>query len=105
VIVADLSAGFWVSQLSGSYEVPYSWRYNLGRVFPHDKALEIKTAWTLCDGLLTLRNRVAHHEPIFHLPLDERHRDLQRMVAAMCRATYAFAEATCSFRAVWGARP
>lgn len=104
-IVADLSAGFWVSQLSKSYEVPYVWRYNLGRIFPHDGALQTRSAWKICDELLSLRNRVAHHEPIFHLSLEQHHRDLQRIVAAMCPATHAFAEASCTFTSVWNARP
>lgn len=104
-IVADLSAGFWVSQLSKGYEVPYAWKHNLARIFPHDAALQGRSAWKICDELLSLRNRIAHHEPIFALPLEQRHRDLQRIVAAMCPATHALAEASCTFAAVWNARP
>ncbi|KQT87123.1 hypothetical protein ASG48_17315 [Aurantimonas sp. Leaf443] len=104
-IVADLSAGFWVSQLSGSYRIPYVWRHNLPRVFPHDRVLDAKDAWAICNDLLILRNRVAHHEPILQLPLDRRMRDLKRVVAAMCPATQAYCEASCSFDAVWRARP
>lgn len=97
-IVADLSTGFWVSQLS--YPVPYSWRYNLVRVFPNDPALNSATARTACDAVLGLRNRIAHHEPIYHLALLDRHLQLQTMVAAMCSATFAYAEATCSFNQI-----
>lgn len=104
-IVADLSAGFWVSQLSKSYEVPYAWRHNLSRIFPHDRALDARAAWAICDELLSLRNRIAHHEPIFYLPLEQRHRDLQRIVASMCPGTHAFAEASCTFIGVWNTRP
>ncbi|CAX23011.1 conserved protein of unknown function, DUF1526 [Methylorubrum extorquens DM4] len=104
-IVADLSAGFWVSQVSKSYEIPYAWRHNLARIFPHDRALDMRSAWTICDELLTLRNRIAHHEPIFYLPLEQRHRDLQRAVAAMCPGTHAFAEASCAFMETWNTRP
>lgn len=104
-IVADLSAGFWVSQMSSGYDIPYSWRYNLPRVFPHDKVLEPRSAWAICNDMLTLRNRVAHHEPVLQLPLDQRVRDLKRVVAAMCPATYAYCEISCSFDDVWRARP
>lgn len=104
-IVADLSAGFWVSQLSGAYDIPYKWRYNLQRIFPNDRSLNSRSAWTICDELLSLRNRIAHHEAILHLPLEQRHRDLQRIVAAMCPATHAFCEASCIFRDVWKCRP
>lgn len=105
IIVADLSAGFWVSLLSSKYDVPYKWRYNLSRVFPHDKSLDRAAAWEICDGTLNLRNRIAHHEPIFHLPLVSHYRDIQRVVAAMCPGTYAFADANCTFRHVLSHRP
>ena len=72
VIVADLSAGFWVSLLSSKYEIPYSWRYNLPRIFPNDSSLDRPAAWEICDNTLTLRNRMAHHEPLYDLPLETR---------------------------------
>ncbi|MER9253965.1 Abi family protein [Mesorhizobium sp. M0598] len=104
VVVSDLSAGFWVSQLSANYN-HYSWRYNLAKVFAHDADLDRAAAWTICDELLTLRNRVAHHEPVFHLPLDDRRDKLARIVAAMCPATSGFAEATCNFGEIWKEKP
>lgn len=104
-IVADLSAGFWVSQLSNSYNVPYTWQHNLKRIFPHDSALDRRGAWEICDAVLTLRNRIAHHEPILKLPLEDQYRDLQRIVSAMCPGTFAFANANCTFRHVFNNRP
>lgn len=104
IIVADLSAGFWVSQISVNYEVHYQWRYNLNRIFPHAK-LARADAWKICEDLLILRNRIAHHEPVFHLPLEDRRKQLADIVAAMCPATTAFSEATCNFDDVWKQRP
>lgn len=104
-IVADLSAGFWVSQLSASYDIPYKWRYTLGRIFPNDASLDRRAAWEICDAALMLRNRIAHHEPILKLPLETHYRDLQRIVAAMCPGTFAFADANCTFRRVFDNRP
>lgn len=101
MIVADLSAGFWVSQLSKPYNAHYAWKYNLARIFPHNQTLDIHDAWERSDGILKLRNRVAHHEPIHNLPLLELHRDLQLLVGAMCLATKQFADASCNFREVW----
>ena len=69
-IVADLSAGFWGSLLTRRYDVRFTWRYNLGRIFPNAAGLTRGAVWPICDGLLDLRNRVAHHKPIFHLPLE-----------------------------------
>lgn len=104
-IIADLSAGFWVSQLSPRYAVTYSWRYNVTRIFPLEKGIDMQEAWRMCDELLNLRNRVAHHEPIYHLPLTDRLNSLRRIVGAMCGGTLAFAERTCTFEEVWSARP
>lgn len=105
VIVADLSAGFWVSLLSAKYDVPYSWRNNLTRIFPNDRSLDRAAAWEICDNTLNLRNRIAHHEPIHALPLESHYRELQRVVGAMCAGTYAFADANCTFRDTLSKRP
>lgn len=102
MIVADLTAGFWVSQLSKPYEAHYRWKYNLSRIFPNAVGLDRPTAWTKCEGVLRLRNRVAHHEPIYRLPLQDLYQNLEQLVGAMCPATKEFAQASCNFRQVWG---
>jgi Abi-like protein len=104
-IVADLSAGFWVSLLNKSYDVPFSWRYNLARIFPGEQTIPRSDAARLCDGLLDLRNRVAHHEPIYHLQLTDRRNELDRLLKAMCATTNAYVAASCTFGVVWSAKP
>ena len=104
-IVADLSAGFWVALLSTSYEVPYAWRYNLKRIFPNDNQLDRKTAHGMSERILNLRNRIAHHEPIYGLALYQTYAELQRLVAAMCADTDAFARSNCTFLAVLARQP
>lgn len=104
-IVADLSAGFWVSQLTKAYDVPYVWRHNLSRVFPSAKGMDRNQIWQACSDLLVLRNRMAHHEPIFHLPLPQRRADLFRLVEAMCPSAHAYAAAACTFDPIWAAGP
>jgi hypothetical protein len=74
-------------------------------VFPNDTTLDRQAAWEICDNTLTLRSRIAHHEPIYELPLEARYPELQRVVAAMFKGTHAFADATCNFRAVLAQRP
>ena len=104
-IVADLSAGFWVALLSSAYRVPYSWQYNLGRVFPNDTALDRETAHTLSSKILKLRNRIAHHEPIYDFPLSQTYTELQRLLFAMCMDTDQFARSNCTFLTVAQNRP
>jgi Abi-like protein len=104
-IVADLSAGFWVSLLNSGYDVPFVWRYNLGRVCPNELTASRKDISDLSNELLALRNRVAHHEPIYHLPLKTRRVQIRRAISAMCLGANAYAEKTCTFSAVWAAKP
>ena len=74
-VVAGLSFGFWVSLLGhggrmaelnrrANYEMTL-WRPVLRHAFPHAGSLTRKQAHAALDPLRTLRNRIAHHEPIF----------------------------------------
>lgn len=73
-IVAALSFGFWVSLLGpggrteagrkANYQMTL-WRPALRRAFAHRMRLTRKQAHRPLDALRILRNRVAHHEPIF----------------------------------------
>ena len=104
-IVADLSAGFWVSLLTSSHEQPFVWRYNLTRVFPNLENLDRQAVSTMCDQMLVLRNRVAHHEPILHMDLPQRRADLTTLIGAACAASSAYCESACTFEAIWNSKP
>ncbi|MBT9557811.1 MAG: Abi family protein [Myxococcales bacterium] len=74
-VVAALSLGFWLSLLTKSYET--LWRQALYRVFSNAKAvtgrgLNRPDALDKLNHIRVLRNRIAHHEPIFqrHLEAD-----------------------------------
>ena len=75
-VVAGLSFGFWVSLLGhggriaelnrrANYEMTI-WRPALRQAFPTARALTRKRAHAALDELRILRNRIAHHEPIFN---------------------------------------
>lgn len=105
-IVADLSAGFWVGLLTSSYDVPFVWRYNLPRVFPKYAAgFRREDAGSICDGLLDIRNRIAHHEPIYHRDILNRWAGLQGILSAMCDGAAEYAISNCSFEKIYDARP
>ena len=82
-IVAALSFGFWISLLrSGGRIAPTGrkadyettlWRPALRQAFPHRGSLTRKQAHRPLDDLRKLRNRIAHHEPIFARNLLEDH--------------------------------
>lgn len=104
-IVADLSIGFWVGLLSSDYEIPFSWRYNLQRIFPRDPTLDRRSGFDLCQDLADLRNRVAHHEPVHNQPLAERHGQINRLLKAMNEGAHRFSVLASDFDAVWAERP
>lgn len=68
-IISELSFGFWVLLLSHPYEMTL-WRPTLRKAFPHAKAIKRKQAYDPLRDLKDLRNRIAHHRPIFFHPLD-----------------------------------
>lgn len=87
-VIASLSFGFWVSLLGrggymdqtrtrrANYEMTL-WRPALRAAFPHAAALNRSGAHTPLDYLRTFRNRIAHHEPVFHRHLQQ---DYQRIL-------------------------
>ena len=104
-IVADLSAGFWVSLLSTSYDVPFVWRYNIQRLFPNEPRIERRDASNLCGSLLDIRNRIAHHEPVYHFDLANNWQNLTRILCALCVGGSSYIEANNSFQETFDARP
>ena len=74
-MLAELSFGFWVSLLGPGGRLPGShtrasyemtlWRPALRKAFPHRDRLTRPQAHGPLDELRKLRNRIAHHEPIF----------------------------------------
>ena len=81
-IVATLSFGFWVSLLGSggrlesgrkaNYEMTL-WRPALRQVFAHRATLTRRQAHGPLNELRILRNRIAHHEPIFARNLTAAH--------------------------------
>ena len=77
-IVSSLPFGFWVSLLGpggrrtdgrkANYEMAL-WRPCLRLAFPYCESLARKRAHAELDDLRKLRNRVAHHEPVFRRDL------------------------------------
>jgi len=80
-MIPELPFGFWVSLLGSggrprapdtnkrNYEMTL-WRPALYKAFPHSKRKRADTHRPL-DFLRTLRNRIAHHEPIFNRHLEK----------------------------------
>ena len=81
-VVSELSFGFWVSLLSRGYDSRL-WHPALHKAFPHAPTIARTQAHTPLRRLQGLRNRIAHHEPIFsqsRYRLRERYGDTLRII-------------------------
>lgn len=113
-IVADLSAGFWVQFLSQGYAVPFQWRYNLPRIFPtatnslwraKPAGFDMSGPHSLCESVVELRNRVAHHEPLAWMDLQHRYFVIGVLIYAMSEAAYSYMESHSVVPQALGERP
>ena len=86
-IVEKLCFGFWTSLLSSGGRLEESsdrkanyartlWKPALRSAFPHRTFLTRRQAQSAFERLRRLRNKVAHHEPIFERPLQEDYRHI-----------------------------
>jgi hypothetical protein len=76
-VVAELSFGFWVGLFANAYDGTI-WRTDLYRLFsPRPKRHELHGD---LDRLRTLRNRIAHHEPIFQRTLTDDYDRIRRVL-------------------------
>ena len=95
-VVAALSFGFWVSLLGrGGRGTDYErtlWRPALRDAFPHCSRLTRRQAHGPLNSLRSLRNRIAHHEPIFSRNLDEDHERILEISGWISPATRAWIE-------------
>ena len=85
-VIAELMFGFWLNLTDRRVEhtlwVPFLHKAFLPRTPPRRAAFN-----NLLEKLRQLRNRVAHHEPIFHMDLVEAHRILREVAGLLCPAT------------------
>lgn len=84
-VVADLTFGFWVELFANAYDTSI-WRTDLYQVFS-PRIKNRPHIHDVLDRLRTLRNRIAHHEPIFQRNLQDDYDRIRQMVAAANRPT------------------
>lgn len=78
-IVAELSFRFWVGMFSRKYD--RLWTSELATIF-HPRPIRHELH-TKLDRLRTLRNRIAHHEPILQRHLSRDLADIREIVGAL----------------------
>ena len=84
-VVAELPFRFWVALFANPYDTTI-WRTDLHRIFT-PRVKQRRGLHDTLDRLRTLRNRIAHHEPIFHRKLDEHYRWIRNLVGFLSPPT------------------
>ena len=85
--ISECSFGFWVGLFRGTYEQAL-WTSLLPAVFPYTprRSRSRSELYARLDRIRRLRNRVFHHEPIWHLPdLPEQHQQIPKLSAGSVR--------------------
>ncbi|HEX6682489.1 MAG TPA: hypothetical protein VF062_06815 [Candidatus Limnocylindrales bacterium] len=103
-LVSELTFGFWRYLLAGRYETQL-WTPALRHAFPHLATRRRADVARPVERLHHLRNRIAHHEPIYPRRLDLDERDALAVVAAICGESRNWLEGIGSVAGVLDARP
>jgi hypothetical protein len=85
-IVAELKFAFWVGLMGPQYDASI-WRRALYRCFLVGGGKKRSTVHGCLNAIRRFRNRVAHHEPIFHRPVEQMHNEIIEAIGWMCADT------------------
>ncbi|NPD14690.1 hypothetical protein HOY34_05660 [Xinfangfangia sp. D13-10-4-6] len=108
-VVAELKFAFWRFMFLKGQQ-PRIWDHHLARTFPgYDKALTLSQArarlFDDIDQVRKLRNRIAHHEPIFARNLAEDHARIRRIIEWRRPDVAAWLDGTQQVTALLASRP
>jgi hypothetical protein len=105
-IVAELSLGFWTALLSARYEKSF-WVPSLHKIFQaalsapsadgRQRKMDRGSIHETLERVRTLRNRIAHHESILKLPLEQRYQETITALRWICPVSAQWVEATNCF--------
>ena len=89
-VVATLSFGFWVALTSSPYERSLWIDKEVYKAFPNRPRLARAVAYPRLNDLRILRNRVAHHEPVFRRNIRQDLANILDSIAWICLDTAAW---------------
>lgn len=108
-VIPELKFVFWQKMFTSRYDTRI-WDEHLLRVMPNlDQSESIATLRTAVYGdlesLRLLRNRIAHHEPIFSRPLIDDYQTAQKLVTYCCAATAQWMDSNQNAKAILATKP
>lgn len=92
MIISELPFGFWRYLLSATYESTL-WTSHLRHAFPSLKPRKRALVYVPIERLVYLRNRIAHHEPIFNRHLGQDLAQIQQIIGWISPEALAWARA------------
>ncbi|WP_239147187.1 Abi family protein [Paractinoplanes tereljensis] len=101
-VIAELSFGFWRFLLISSYDRSL-WKPCLSQIWTGQSRRQ--SVYDVFDRLNDLRNRIAHHEPVYNRPIAALHADALRLAEWTCPATAKWIESRCGVLGVLRTRP
>ncbi|WP_082972540.1 Abi family protein [Mycobacterium sp. 1245852.3] len=106
-VIAELSFGFWRFLFSKDRESAIG--SAIRSAFPHApkaaRANDLSDLNAIVSMLYSLRNRIAHHEPIWWTRLDFRHSDALRILSYISPGLRDFVASQSRFDAIYASRP
>jgi hypothetical protein len=103
-VIAELTFAFWRYVLAAPYQSTL-WAPALRHAFPHLRPARRATVYEVVDRLNSVRNRVAHHEPIHCLNIASRHQEVLLAASWIDPAAAAWIAETSRVTAVLQMRP
>ena len=108
-VIADIKFAFWVSMFTRRHDGRL-WRPYLKREFPNIPANMASTQGRLrihdaAEQVRVLRNRIAHHEPIFQRTLEDDYSAIMEIVSFRCNYTAAWMNRSQSVSTILAMRP
>lgn len=108
-VIAELKFKFWQTMFTGRFDTRI-WNPHLGTVMPFLNPLQTvqqqrKTIFEDLEQLRLLRNRIAHHEPIFVRPLANDFQKIQALIGFRCPVTAAWMVQHQQAQALIGTKP
>ena len=103
--IAALSFGFWIHVLKPEFH-RLIWREHLRRAFPNlPREISGKDLHQKLDDIGSLRNRIAHHEPLLRADHSRLHSDIVGVIGFVCAQTAAWARAHSKVPTILRSRP
>jgi hypothetical protein len=105
-LVAQFTFGTWIYLLAPCYD-RLLWKFCLYNAFTNPPSpFTRKAAKAALEKIRALRNRIVHHEPIYHRALDQDLAHIIEVASWICPDTADWIAYHCyAFRQTWNARP